>query len=612
MEASACALASSDCELRWNASCANPGRGVTSCASCPLVSAFSEAVTTQCVDGACGCIPAPQGMPPLHRVPAGEWQGSSDCALLGAGLANVSSLSVVEYVELRACLRIHHVSTAARVLHPQAFYDPLEALRVGSHAAIGALFGAMHGNQTTHEMFAQMRIDPAYAVPAASAAAWVREALLTTFPGTVRALQQIPDRGELSLSAKFVGRSAGLVLDQIVLENPLAMARAKKVERAIVERVQAGGNVISSSRRKLLRTPTSSCPLLATLVKDLTVAGSVLAHHMENNVPRAVCRLTTQPPKWNTSCPQPSWEQVPPPSPPPPRSPPSPPRPPSPPPGRNSTIPARTGGVLTRLLFRGVKLASGVSLDSTIDGAITAFTGASKEARAFEEYVVTEAKTALQCSFDTAVQCYTIKGRLTQEVLRYILQVMVISLGLRIFKIGMLSMLLTPFFFLLAWPILMNRTYGLQYGCTLSISPVIPVCLISDVQDLMISLTPSVLPWPAPLVNRTNGTLSVVDCVPLGFGDGLSELRFLAGEYAPLLANTFPQLVSHVNATTIQSQCALLYGFTAVPVVLLILFGIVTALALTHIALVALGYVVSFLAQLQYALLAVFVGVRDL
>ena len=236
---------------------------------------------------------------------------------------------------------------------------------------------------------------------------------------------------------------------------------------------------------------------------------------------------------------------------------------------------------------------------------------------------VNETISKLQCGYDTSVQCRTSKGRLLQEIGVYIFQAVVLVTALRIIRLGFVASVATPLVFILAYPIIMRRTYGLQFGCSVSLYPVLPVCLVSDVQDILYTFTPPQLPWPAPLVVRNGTSISVFDCPALGFGDGVHELVFYANTYLPpgwlnvfpaATVSTFLPLRSALqvmprNATAEYTQCAALYSFTIIPVVLILALAVLTLLALIHLALVMTGHLASVLKNVYFAIVAAYIGV---
>jgi hypothetical protein len=213
---------------------------------------------------------------------------------------------------------------------------------------------------------------------------------------------------------------------------------------------------------------------------------------------------------------------------------------------------------------------------------------------------------SLRCGYHTSVQCLNNPGRLPSEIAIYAVQAVALITGLRIIKCGALATVLSPLLFLIAWPVIAKRTYGLEYGCSISTSPVVPVCTLSDVQNMVYMLTPEHFPWPSPLVQRNGSQLTVFDCTTLGFGNGVYELRYFADTYAPgwlpaarVGANVVGTSVldsvraTGGNSSAIETQCAGLYAFTAVPVALILLFVLLSALVLIHIALVAFGYLAN-------------------
>jgi len=266
---------------------------------------------------------------------------------------------------------------------------------------------------------------------------------------------------------------------------------------------------------------------------------------------------------------------------------------------------------------------SGYRLDDGIERFIASFSlrNAGNTAQAVAKNVASKVK----CGFDTSVACHTRKGRLFEQIMFYILVSVLAVTILRLLHLGALASLALPLLFLLSYPVIMNRTYGLQYACSISLAPVVPVCLVSEVQDLVYRFTPATLPWPAPLVQRRDGVVNstqVFDCTTLGFGTGVRELGYALETYAPQALDLFPslfvstntpipRLLGHFNSSLIEKQCAALYGFTVVPVLLLLAAACVLFFVVVHIAVAELSAVLALVKNMILTFLAVFLAVKQ-
>lgn len=684
----------------------------------------------------CVCRPVPSALPSLDAAAGLSWTGASRCAVLGRAYGKrLDSLTPVEYVEMTACLRLRKAGDLAHDVlgvPSRAAYDASEALRVGSHYAIGGFLGALRLNATEEEL-AQLRLDPSLAEPARQAASWVVDTTLSFFPESIAAIKQAmrlwAKTPEIAKAARFAGASALKALDYSVMSNTEMMARAWRFERAVSKRAEAT-RTVGRRLASVARTPDRTCPILANFVNDMVEAADILSLHMQHNVPRSACRIAhPMPPpncfgeaclvQWKV-CPNASWQLPPanlgptqqwvlgqsgasctgtcaaqgatcvaspslsppqattaivgaggvcdiptniynrvntssgnaplgaqlasgkyacfavnltcdqpasatgivisasyvqraclcaPNASPPPRASPPPPRTPPPPAQPGKPAPA-SGGLLATGLFELVKLSGFDLQDGIQTWAHTLFALNSSEA---VKHDIASVYNKMQCSYDTAAQCYHNPGRLPYELGKYVVQVVLLMQVLRILQMGSVASVLAPLTVLLSYSVIMHRTYALPYGCSLTLFPVIPVCLTSDVQNLVYMLTPERIPWPSPLVSGLGKNMSVYNCSAAGFGDGVHELAYFVYTYLPGWEGYFPSLTVSTytghsfatylselqqmgaDASSAHSQCAALYGFTAVPVVVVLAAVLLFAVALAHITIIIFAFALQVL-----------------
>jgi hypothetical protein len=277
-----------------------------------------------------------------------------------------------------------------------------------------------------------------------------------------------------------------------------------------------------------------------------------------------------------------------------------------------------------RLLFSFVKLVTG---GYDLQGRVGSFFGTLfGDATAHPLSPVEAAVTStLHCTYNSSVQCLKHgQGRLGSVAFWYALESVAVLTGLRVLRLGPLAVVLTPALFFMAWPVIMNRAYGLEYGCSLSLTPAVPVCFLSDAQSLMYELTPQKFPWPSPLVKRNGTNFTVFDCTAIGFGDGGVELAYFLNAYAPGWRDYFPSVTvsslfgnkvrdAIVNTPTgispLTTQCAALFSASAVPVLLLLVFFAAFFLAALHVAFVAFAYLARAGKQFYFAFIAAYLAV---
>jgi hypothetical protein len=617
-----------------------------SCLSCPMQFPFFDQVPAAfCAQSRlCECTSVPG--PSWKQLPHLEWQGDSGCAHVGEAYANGTTLGALEYVELRHCIKLHgYGQTIARLsgLSPRVAYDKEEAIRVAGHVSAGVVLGLLHtkAGPDLDAFFAQLHIDPAYALPVAR----VISESTVILPKVGAFIRRLPSTADVKVSAlkmlQVVRRSWSLA--------KLAYPALGAGERHLQSEVELRRQVFEESVvRRLFTAPTSNgtngqnststlfetCPLLNVFVKDFNEASTLLAKHLTYDVPRSACR-TAHP--WGGG----SWEDCPPPSwlvnvtPTGPEAPPAPPAPLHPPQnasnssGSNGTSQHTTHFWLTDGLFALVRKATGVDLAETLDHALVSFhLSGSANVRGVERAV----SSALHCSYATAEMCIRNNGTLLNEIFIFAVSFVLLLTALRTLNLGFIAGIAGPVLILLAWPIIARRTYSLPFSCSITFFPVIPVCFVSDLQDLVYQFTPAHLPWPSPLVNRSSYPLhpaDVFDCTTIGFGNGVTELGYYIFRYAPgLLPNAPSALLSLLsgtsvvytvaelktmgsNHTAIYDQCAGLYSFTVFPVLVLLFILVVYSLLLVHLLFICFGAVVGVLKNIFFASICFYDAVVD-
>jgi len=255
---------------------------------------------------------------------------------------------------------------------------------------------------------------------------------------------------------------------------------------------------------------------------------------------------------------------------------------------------ASAAGPLVSLVFRMARAATGIDVASALYGYAKQGLGTVPKQKP---------QDALRCMYTDAVQCTNRRSPLVYETALYWLAVVALLAGLRIVKLGSLSVAVLPLAFFLALPVIFHNAYGLPFGCSISLTPALPVCFVPDVQEAVYALLPRHLPWPSPLVERAPSGLKVLDCKALGFGDGILEIVYYLDLWVPswrLYVSSFTtstwlgfgpeQEVNYWNGKAVQShayeQCAGLFAFTAVPPLMVAGLLAVAAFAAAHVALV--------------------------
>jgi hypothetical protein len=618
----------------WNAACQHGGT-MRKCSSCPEQNFWTQQDASTCLSGLCACVVATEPNVDASNM---TWEGYSRCAVLGRAYGNVTYLTPLERVELRRCVQRYTMANIpARYL-----YDPSEAFRVATHYGVGALVGAV-GIRGTDEFlqqaFSEMRVDPALAVPAARSVEAFSTFMTKNFPSMMSQiksvwlrLQKLPSRQDVGKSFTFLHGIGSLVVDRALAEKPALREGVSQVARNVAERVR-----VVETQRQLLASGDwyTTCPIITNFYTDLIPAANILEAHMTKNVQRQACRLLNVQggDSWST-CTMSTWDtprvynvtllhenktEV----------------------AANFTATDRKHGFLTSLLFTVVHDITGIRPEEKLH-KLTNFLLNLSPSRSNIAPALRSTVNKLKCSYDTTPQCLAKKGTLLPQILRYVLELGLVSLALKVLRLGSVNMVVMPLLILFGYSIVMQRTYGLEFGCSISIFPVLPACLVSDIQDIIYMLTPKLLPWPSPLVNTANRvtetlqvdgfkvftirqlqTSDIFDCGAVGFGDGVRELVYLANRYLPgwqkLLptlthATIFGQSIQEISNTIstgapsakLHEQCASLYSVTAVPILLFFATCLVFSLAALHVVVIFSAHIVKALQNVFMATLAAF------
>lgn len=665
--------------------------GILGCTSCPMRSVFDYNSTGHaCARNRCTCDepdPTPLVDPDYTQI---VWYGNSKCALLGKAHQNNTHLGVLEYVELRECAKRHYAGlllgrlTNTPTLSPAIFYDNQVALRTASQLAAGVLVSVLFKNTTNDEIWKILNffhVDPALAMPFTR---HVERGINFTFDSFPRSVNLTKSLTRFSMSAAdllmstphptavwnssmFLFETGYTIFEKsgVFSTNSTFVQKAteqfKNASADIVERYgeisDAVRQVVANDtfsvydqthRRKLqeiVKIPALTCPVVTFFVSDLVAAANIAITHYTNNIPRAVCRLTAA----NVSkCPKASWQlpraqAPPPPSPPPVRA--------YPPPPMGSAIFAPTklkGGLIQKSVFSFLKLVTRVDVESFLSGFMNqAFN--SLPTRSVISQESNQASSKLKCDFDGSVMC--LKKPPDSDLLFslvYTAALMGIAVGsLSFVGIGFLATPGTVLCLFLFFPTVLNHAYNLPYGCSLSHTPTLPVCLGEDVQSLLLRLLPRYLPWPAPLVNTHNRVTKlqpsltgrpisvsylniddVFDCSLLGFDDGTRVIIYGLDYLWPawhkyfstLTVSTFfgvdaNKYINYFKDAKIHGelykQCAALNSISVVPLVLFALVLLVFAFAALHCVFIFTRNILLSLKSLYLGLALVYISVRD-
>lgn len=645
--------------------------GVTACASCPMRNFYGDSGHS-CMAAKCSCDPVPSN-PLAVNFSRIVWKGTSDCAMIGQAYGKLNTLSALQYVALRNCAHKHFVGALVGkalgmpTLSPRIMYDSSEQLRAAGHIGVGLLIGSLLTNFDDNKMFEAfnvLRIDPGMAIPAAKIAQASVQKIYDLVPRTrsiahkvgriwIRtaiAYQVMPSNREILQTTRIIKNAT-----VYFVSSPLYKAGVNKM-RTVYEEVQTFRTDIetrieANGGMRRLRSGSGlvglNCPILATAITDIVIAGNTMANDMKNNVPRAVCRFLHPGGDWHT-CQPPSW-QLPLLNPPPPPSPPhtliiaAP-----PPPTTTQTV---TGGnfrqnTVSKYVFIAIQKLTGYDIRKlVIDKLSYAFDNA-------PALTVAQKQTAsvikkIQCQFESSVQCRTQSHDLLYNTFYLAFEILLVYTVMKILKMGSLVPVVSSFLLLGFVPRVLNMTYNLQFACSISYAPTIPVCFVSEIQDLVYRVLPRHLPWPSPLVNNHGRVTTlepiitgkplqftyltvkdVQNCAAYGFGDGVTEVIYWVDYWIPgwqkyfstATVDTFlgfspvQQFNYYANKpihTNIYRQCAILYAFNVIPVVLA--FGVLVffTIALFHLLILFTRYILMFLRYIYEALAEAYIETRD-
>jgi hypothetical protein len=650
--------------------------GRRACSSCPMRNFFSDGSGHACLRGRCVCdaIPSTPHNMDFSKI---AWAGTSRCSLLGRAYSNETEMSTLAYVELRACSYKHLTGLALRhtlrmpTLNPAIMYDNMELARFGAHLSAGIAVGCLFHNESDQRLwtiFSKLSIDPNIGLPATRMTLGFVNTTRHAFPKTVNmtynavkfsvnmfgVFYKLPRYGEVRNATKFIGSTttnafyaaAGFYNSSTAMQSvydEIAEFRRNVSEWSDYE-----------SRRRLLATVNVmplSCPILANFVVELGKTSKNLVTQLTVNVPRSVCRMNN--PKggdaW-TACPAASWQlPLPAGTPPPPAKPPPPVLAYPPPPSSIKVLltkPVSKGGFIQQFIFGAILGISGFDasawINAQMDSVLTAF-----PTKTSARTKVTDTVRSLQCTYDTAVMCRTKTKTLLYHIVALTAQIFAAVLISSFLKLSFFTPALIATALVMFFPTVMSRTYGMPIGCSLSYTPVLPVCLAEDFQDLLYQLLPRHIPWPAPLVNTHNRvpqsipigtgrpiqvayiqTADVQDCSAFGFGDGIRELIFVLDYFAPswrsyvttVTTSTFfgwdfTQELTYFQGKAIHEkiyeQCATLFAVTAIPLLLFAFVVLVFSVALLHVAFLFARHVLVAVRDIYYAVANLFIDMRD-
>lgn len=636
-----CLQDESECELDdGTAVCDDGFGGSTPCSTCPTRVFWRPETGVACVKGRCKCERRP--FVPKGELPVVRWDGPSYCAVIGRAYGNTTrELTALEYGALRRCVGQHQLGV--RVLDflnvtssPSIGYDWFEAVRFSAQVAASAagsvvFYGA--DDAVLWRLYSVLKVNPTIAVPIHQA---VGRAVNTTQHSFPKVKKLFVDNGRaVSALTDLAHRFPELETLQRSWDFLLKNFRKLKASKGFNTHIEdfyadvgtfkhdayAKAGIVS---RRLLSTTsfltTATCPVVGVFIADFQDPANLFVQHMKYNVPRAVCRLKYPQggATWDAKCGNASWHvalNATPPFPPPPLVQPAP-----PPVVVSSNF--KGGGLIHQYVFGFVHQVTGFNLTgyvlakaaSIFDSLPTP--GHNGTASAGMALV----NKKLQCSYDSSLQCLNKTRSLLYDVGYVALELTLVVTVLKVLRVGWASTLVMSLGVAFFLPRVLSKTYNLQYGCSISFYPVIPVCLVSDLQDIVYQILPSQLPWPTTLVNATLGatitTADVFDCTTLGFGGGIQEFVYLLDYAAPwwrvtVLGYTPPSTFDQTLVRTPQYEhCAALYAFNALPVALLGGVSLVVAAAALHLGFVASSYLFSVFGDLFRLVVGLYVAVK--
>lgn len=653
----------SHCE-RWDAVC-DSAAGKTLCASCPVRNFYSGS-GVMCQQSQCTCEPVPS-TPLAIDFSRIVWEGTSRCALLGRAYGKRTSMEAIHYTELRDCAHEHFKGVILGkfldlpTLAPRVMYDNAERYRVAAHVSAGLVLGTLFyeiPDQQFFEMCSALRVDPALAVPARRVVHGAAQQVLAVTPRvqsflkhaslflakTSLAWTSVPSLTDMTNAKTFFVNTTVSMADSVAMSYNSTERMQNIYDEIQTFRLVNVATEAFETRRRLLSTvyvPAKSCPILTIFVSDFKTTATNAISHFTHNVPRAVCRFNNPSggDTW-TSCPQPSWAySLPPP-------PPSPPTKQSvsmahpPPPSLSNTLGVSSApkrGAFQTIVFKVGQALFSVDLETYIISNIKSALDHSDQARANLNNAVGQYVDTLKCQYATSVGCYNKNNSLLYWTIYTTIEILIAFAVIKFLRFGSLTVMVVPFALVIFYPTVMKRTYGLEFGCSLSLTPVTPPCFVSDIQDLAYTFLPRHLPWPSPLVNVRGREISkvpnpfgkplqaaflqpsdVLDCGALGFGDGTRELIYALDYLAPswrskvssvttstLFGLDFVKDLNVFNSTLVHThayeQCAALYSVTAFPLVLVIITALVFTVCGLHLAFLFVRYFLLFLKDIYRA-----------
>jgi hypothetical protein len=268
-------------------------------------------------------------------------------------------------------------------------------------------------------------------------------------------------------------------------------------------------------------------------------------------------------------------------------------------------------------IFKAVRYITGLDIQDRVESAMSWLI---KESPSKLLGAADAGLSKIACDYDGSVMCRRRNPdkTLLQIVISNVLYALLAVVGLRFVGLGFLSYAVLLGFVALFIPITFKRAYDMPYGCSISLSPVLPVCIAEDLRNMTYFLLPRHLPWPTPLVNVHNRTIvqqrtlggettsiyyidttDVFDCRDIGFTDGtrviIYGLDYLVPEWRSYITSISTSMLFGIDAikTTdffadreihghLYEQCAALNAISVIPILLVGALVLVFGVAVLH------------------------------
>jgi hypothetical protein len=228
-----------------------------------------------------------------------------------------------------------------------------------------------------------------------------------------------------------------------------------------------------------------------------------------------------------------------------------------------------------------------------------------------------------------------------------IFYISVAVIGLRFVGLSFLSYAVVLGGVALFIPITFKRAYDMPFGCTLSLSPVLPVCIAEDLRDIIYFVLPRHIPWPTPLVNVHNRTIAkqttlggktnsvyyidttdVFDCRKIGFTDGtrviIYSLDYIFPGWRAYITSLSTKLLFGIDVTQmadyfadkeihgqLYEQCAALNAISVIPILLVGALLLVFGVAVLHCLLLFVRNMLFAVRAVYLAFALAYIDVRD-